>query len=168
VEALSLSDRIVVMNRGRIEQSGPPERIYREPATPFVAEFMGFDNRFDARVAGVGGASVRLTAGSRALEARLRPGWQPRAGDAVRVYVRPEAVGLAAAAAEPPNSVPGEILFRTFQGSSLQYFVRTELGELTINVAGAHTPWPEGPIAVVLPAESLTAGLEEPAREETR
>jgi putative spermidine/putrescine transport system ATP-binding protein len=166
VEALSLSDRIVVMNRGRIEQSGPPERIYREPATPFVAGFMGFDNRFDARVAEVRGASVRLAAGSRTLEARLRTGWQPRAGDAVQVYVRPEAVGLAPTARPEPNSVPGEILFRTFQGSSLQYFVRTELGELTINVAGAHTPWPEGPIAVVLPAESLMAGLEEPVREE--
>ncbi len=166
VEALSLSDRIVVMNRGRIEQSGPPQRIYREPATPFVAEFMGFDNRFEARVAEVRGGSVCLAAGVHTLEAPRRPGWQPEPGDAVSVHVRPESVGLAAApppdAACPANSVPGEILFRTFQGSSLQYLVRTELGELTVNMAGGHTPWPEGPITVLLPPESLMAGLAEP------
>ncbi len=50
VEALTLSDRIVVMNQGVIEQIGPPEEIYHQPATPFVADFMGFDNHFDAQV----------------------------------------------------------------------------------------------------------------------
>ena len=151
------------MNRGRIEQSGPPERIYREPATPFVAQFMGFDNRFAARVAEARGGLVRLAAASATLAAPLRPGWLPRPGDQVQVYVRPESVGLAAAGAgQAPNSVPGEILFRTFQGSTQQYFVRTELGELTINVAGGQAPWPEGPITVVLPPESLMAGLGEP------
>ena len=166
VEALSLSDRIVVMNRGRIEQSGPPEAIYREPATPFVAAFMGFDNRFEARVADVRGGTVYLAAGVHTLEAPRRPGWRPAAGHAVAVHVRPESVRLAAApeagAASPPNSVAGDILFRTFQGSSLQYFVRTELGELTVNVVGSDAPWPEGPITVVLPPESLVAGLEDP------
>jgi putative spermidine/putrescine transport system ATP-binding protein len=165
VEALSLSDRIVVMNRGRIEQSGPPEDIYRSPVTAFVAQFMGFDNRFPAAVAEVGRDGVTLKAGSHTLAAPGRPGWSPRTGDAVEVHVRPEAVALAAAGAAAANSLPGEVLFRTFQGSSLQYLVRTELGELTVTVAGGQPPWPEGPITVVFPPESLTAGLADSPRE---
>jgi putative spermidine/putrescine transport system ATP-binding protein len=164
VEALSLSDRIVVMNTGRIEQLGPPEQIYREPATAFVAQFMGYDNRFSAAVAGVDGDTVTLKAGSCTLAAPRRSGWSPGQGDAVEVFARPEGLALAAAGAAAANSLPGEVLFRTFQGSSLQYLVKTELGDLTVTVAGPHTPWPEGPITVVLAPEGLTTGLRDTAQ----
>lgn len=56
-EALELADRIVVMNRGRIEQVGTPGEVYERPASPFVCEFLGDVNRFDCVVAG-GRASV--------------------------------------------------------------------------------------------------------------
>ena len=49
-EALEVSDRVVVMNRGRVEQDGSPEQVYDQPANPFVYQFLGNVNRFDARV----------------------------------------------------------------------------------------------------------------------
>ena len=158
VEALSLSDRIVVMNRGRIEQSGGPRDIYHRPRTEFVAGFMGFDNRFRARVTEVREAEVRLAAGSGVLRAPRRAGWNPGEGDSTEVYLRPETVRLAA---DPgPNSVAGEILFHTFQGSTVQYIVQTALGELVATIAGGQSVWPDGPIHVHLPPESLLTGLE--------
>ncbi len=53
VEALTLSDRIVVMNAGQIEQIGTPEEIFGRPRTPFVADFMGFENSFEAQIEAV-------------------------------------------------------------------------------------------------------------------
>ncbi len=83
-EALSVADRIVVMNQGAIEQVGTPLEVYREPATPFVADFVGRINVLPAR-AEAGGA-VRLGAASFACPHALAP------GTAVKVYLRPEDV----------------------------------------------------------------------------
>jgi iron(III) transport system ATP-binding protein len=85
-EALSVADRIVVMNHGVIEQVGTPEVVYREPATPFVADFVGRINRLPATLEAPG----RLRIGSLVL------GIHPRAGDGldttgpVMAYLRPE------------------------------------------------------------------------------
>ena len=61
-EALTMSDRIAVMSQGRVEQVGPPKEIYEEPATAYVADFLGVSNLMDARAAGVttGGCRVHL------------------------------------------------------------------------------------------------------------
>src|SRR5881628_3646594 len=61
-EAFSMSDRVAVMNEGVLEQEGPPEAVYRRPATIFVAEFVGMANRLAAAVTGSAGAGyvVRL------------------------------------------------------------------------------------------------------------
>ena len=59
-EALAISDRIAVMQSGRIEQVGEPEAIYRRPATPFVAQFMGTTNLLTGTVAGREGVEVQL------------------------------------------------------------------------------------------------------------
>jgi iron(III) transport system ATP-binding protein len=83
-EALSVADRIVVMNQGAIEQVGTPLEVYREPATPFVADFVGRINVLPA-LAEAGG-SVRLGERSFACAHGLAP------GTAVKVYLRPEDV----------------------------------------------------------------------------
>ena len=81
-EALELADRVAVMNRGRIEQIGTPEAIYQQPATPFVCEFIGKNNRIPLqRANGV------LTGGQRQLGADPWPG--NAVGSAIG-YVRPE------------------------------------------------------------------------------
>ena len=83
-EALSIADRIVVMNHGVIEQVGTPMQVYREPASPFVADFVGRINAVPARLAGDGAV---LLGGTRFEGAHAGP-----AGHEVTVYLRPEDV----------------------------------------------------------------------------
>lgn len=85
-EALELADRVVVMNRGRIEQVGTPEEIYQQPATPFVFEFIGKSNKLPVRI-----QSGRLVAGDQRLEA---DGLEGAADGSAIAYVRPEHLAL--------------------------------------------------------------------------
>jgi sulfate transport system ATP-binding protein len=84
-EALGLADRVIVMNRGRVEQIGTPEEIYDRPATEFVASFVGSNNVLRGEVRG-----GRTELGALAVEA------PPGAGDgaSVRAFVRPHDVDL--------------------------------------------------------------------------
>jgi putative spermidine/putrescine transport system ATP-binding protein len=96
-EALALSDRIAVLDKGRIVQVGTPGALYRQPGNEFVARFVGESNVLDARVLRVeGGAAVLQVDQGQAFEARhagapLAPGQQ------VKVLVRPERIALVAA-----------------------------------------------------------------------
>lgn len=132
VEALSMSDRIAVLNEGRIQQIDTPPRLYRNPANEFVAHFMGYDNSFPARVARVEGGGVEVMAGGLRLQARMGGEGGLRVGDEVRVYFRPERVEISEGGPETGNVVPGEVRFQSFQGHSLQYVVETPLGEITV------------------------------------
>jgi iron(III) transport system ATP-binding protein len=85
-EALSIADRIVVMNHGRIEQVGTPLQVYREPATPFVADFVGKVNRLSAVAEGDGW----FRSGTLRLQGPPGQGAAFRAGSAVALYLRPE------------------------------------------------------------------------------
>jgi spermidine/putrescine transport system ATP-binding protein len=93
-EALVLSDHVAVMNQGRFEQLGTPQSLYYEPQTPFVAGFVGANNRLPGRVMQVIGDLVELgTAQGLRLFARRK---QPLGvGDAAEAFVRPEVVTLA-------------------------------------------------------------------------
>jgi iron(III) transport system ATP-binding protein len=85
-EALSMADRIVVMNQGAIDQIGTPSQIYQRPSTPFAADFVGKTNILSARVSGDG--ELRLGA------TRLRCATPPEcnANEAVQIFFRPEDV----------------------------------------------------------------------------
>ncbi|MEZ4833658.1 MAG: ABC transporter ATP-binding protein [Caldilineaceae bacterium] len=147
VEALTLSDRIVVMNKGNIEQIGPPEEIFQTPRTAFVADFMGFDNRFDGQLTLDGGRpTVQTAAGAFVTERTVHVQAGP-----VRVFFRPEKAHVTATA--QPNSVAGSVLLRTFRGVTVEYLVRTELGEFII-YADDDSRFLEGDnVYVVLPAK---------------
>jgi spermidine/putrescine transport system ATP-binding protein len=97
-EALTMSDRVAVMNRGVIEQVGPPDTVYAEPATAFVASFVGETNVFAGRVTAAtdGTATVETPLGPLrgAAGARLSP------GDRAMLFVRPERIALGGAAAD--------------------------------------------------------------------
>ena len=129
-EALSLSDRVIVMNRGEIEQMGPPEEIFHHPQTAFVAQFMGFDNRFEAEVVQVEGQVAAVRAQGLALQATLTAPDTVRIGDTVEVFFRPSDAALAF---EPgPNHIPAEFKFRTFQGETILFFLETPLGQINV------------------------------------
>jgi len=129
-EALSMSDRIAVMNQGVIEQVGDPRTIYQRPETPFVADFVGVLNALEVRIDELaqGVAEMRLSDGQR-VRAPAEPGLQ--AGDRVVVAVRPERVRL-----EPGSrgeATDGSILAGTIEqvvylGTLTQLHVRTSLG----------------------------------------
>ena len=118
-EALSVGDRIAVMEAGHIRQTGAPAEVYRRPSSRFVAEFMGETNILEGTVAGVDGGIVRVDTALRAFTATAH-GWAPQPGQRVQLSIRPEAWKLAAEATGP-NAVPGQIRERTYLGEMAQY-----------------------------------------------
>jgi len=111
-EALTMADRIVVMNHGVVEQIGTPAEIYREPSSLFVARFVGHMNLLEA-VADARPGWARL--GALALRHRPAPG--TRAGDAITLGIRPEQVRVGAAAREADNRLVGRVTSVQFQGA---------------------------------------------------
>jgi sn-glycerol 3-phosphate transport system ATP-binding protein len=93
IEAMTLADRLVVMNEGRIEQVGAPADVYRRPSTHYVAGFIGSPamNFFEARVV----TADRVTFGRNAVLSLARNGNLPPAGDAVILGVRPEDIQIS-------------------------------------------------------------------------
>jgi thiamine transport system ATP-binding protein len=89
-EALAISDRVAVVNDGRVEQVGTPEAVYREPASRFVAEFVGDNNLFDGEVTATDPPGVAV--GDATVP--LPPGASVVAGESATVAVRPEHVRL--------------------------------------------------------------------------
>ncbi|MCW3157310.1 ABC transporter ATP-binding protein [Micropruina sonneratiae] len=132
-EAMSLSDRIVVMNHGRIEQIGTPEDIYRHPATVFVADFIGSANFLECTLqsASDGNAIVEVLGGERTIPAA--PGVAAASGHVV--LVRPESVKVsrlvqAPAGAETVEGNHGRVLRSVFYGEHVEYEVDTAAGPI--------------------------------------
>ena len=129
-EALTMSDRIAVFNKGRIEQIGTPEELYDRPATRFVASFIGDTNLVEGRVLGVAGGicEIETAAGRIAASART----PIEAGAAVFVAVRPERVVLSTAQTAGAG-LEGVIIEQVFLGTSRKYVVRlTDGTELVV------------------------------------
>ncbi|MFN8621473.1 MAG: ABC transporter ATP-binding protein [Chloroflexota bacterium] len=111
-EALSLSDRIVVMSQGRVEQVGDPSAIYNTPATEFVARFVGTLNILPARVIDAPGGRIDLSG----HELRVGSAVNAPNGSTVTVALRPEAIGVVPSTAEG-NLLVGDVADVTFLGS---------------------------------------------------
>ena len=134
-EALTMSDRIAVMQAGRILQIGDPVSVYRHPVSSFVADFVGSTNLFDCRVREVlGDGSVLLeTAGRTAIRAPTFPG--VAAGRACHVAVRPELVRIGEGAVEIAFAARVEKV--TFVGNVVDIRCALTSGELvSVEVAG--------------------------------
>lgn len=130
-EAISVSDRIVVLNDGEKEQAGTPRRLYRRPETRFVAEFVGESTRFDG-VVEEGGKGVRLTTGAKVGVNGRGEGDE---GNKASVYVRPENVELEEG--DHNNVFSGEVVEVTEMGSYAEARVETErVGEVITKVDG--------------------------------
>ncbi len=97
-EALVLSDHVAVMNHGRFEQVGTPQQLYYEPQTPFVAGFVGANNRIAGRATAVNGNLVTVTS-AEGLVIPARAIGKVARGDSVEAFVRPEVARLARNAA---------------------------------------------------------------------
>jgi len=104
-EALVLSDQVAVMNAGRFEQVGTPQALYYAPQTPFVAGFVGANNRLAGKAAALRGELVEFVT-PQGLVLLARGHGPVAAGDAVEAFVRPEAMLLAREAASLPAGLP--------------------------------------------------------------
>jgi putative spermidine/putrescine transport system ATP-binding protein len=126
-EALSISDRIVVMNAGRADQIGTPFDIYNKPATRFVASFVGTLNLIEATV--VDPAANRVSIGDQGITLR-EPLGAVRAGDTVSLALRPEA-GSIAEGAKGDTALTGEVVSSNFLGSVIR--TRMKVGDAVIS-----------------------------------
>jgi spermidine/putrescine transport system ATP-binding protein len=131
-EALAMSDRIAVMNNGRVEQIGGPREIYEHPLTAFVADFIGSLNAFDLRVDELVGGYAVMRAGERErVVVPADAGAHP--GDSLRVAVRPERIRIAAANGAAPDGgsrLEGTIAQIVYLGMYTQFHVETVAGQL--------------------------------------
>ncbi|SMF80824.1 spermidine/putrescine transport system ATP-binding protein [Tistlia consotensis] len=126
-EALVMSDRVAVMNGGRFEQIGAPQELYNAPGTAFVAGFVGDSNRWSGRVVAADAEAVQVeTAGGARL--LCRPGaLRPAPGEAVEVFVRPEAIAIAGGGAGEGaggNRLAGRVDSLLFNGAASRVLVR--------------------------------------------
>jgi putative spermidine/putrescine transport system ATP-binding protein len=130
-EALAMSDRVAVMNRGRIMQVGAPTAIYDRPANEFVSSFIGQTNRAEGEVVGTedGYVTLALTGG-----ARLR-GVPTTAGaptGRLAALVRPEKISLGEESPPGYNVLCGHVEDSVFLGTVIYYIVSTDAGRLTV------------------------------------
>jgi putative spermidine/putrescine transport system ATP-binding protein len=131
-EAMTMSDLVVVMRAGRIEQVGPPLEVYRRPATPFVAGFIGRTNLLTGEAAGDGAVAVA----GRPFDVA---GGADRTGE-VSISVRPEAAQLVAGEVPERNALPGTVVFVRDLGELFECYVDCGLPDHVI-VAGSPRDW---------------------------
>jgi len=128
-EALIMSDRVAVMNQGRIEQVGPPEELYERPRTRFVADFLAVRNLLEAVVVSVGsGRASLLSKNGLALAAVDDGGYRP--GATVSIGIRPERISLDG---EGENVLSGTLDDEIYLGDRTDWRVR--VGGETVTVA---------------------------------
>jgi spermidine/putrescine ABC transporter ATP-binding subunit len=135
-EALTMADRVAVMNEGHIEQIATPTEIYEEPATEFVADFIGDTNFLEGDLSrGDAGLSLRLNGSDIAVTDR---GGDP--GEQV-VFVRPEKIDLEAPGVTPSrdNAVEGTVNRVLFIGSKLRYYVDVHGQEIIAETENKHS-----------------------------
>lgn len=134
-EALALSHRIAVMDKGRIVQLDAPERLYENPVNRFVADFIGSCNLIEATIASLDAAAAQLSAASvGSIKAHIFPG-SAHSGQAGALALRPEKLHLDSESATPPceNSFPGVVQHQLYLGDVTRYMVELN-GGATIEI----------------------------------
>jgi spermidine/putrescine transport system ATP-binding protein len=131
-EALTMSDRIAVMSRGRIEQVGTPEQVYGSPATAFVASFVGESNKLRGKVAERRDGLVAIDGPAGRIWAR----GELAIGDAAIVFVRPERMRPRAGGTDlnGGNAIPCKPLRRDFEGAFVNLFCESAAGDLLLQL----------------------------------
>ena len=124
-EAMSLSDKIIIMSKGKVEQIGTPQEVYYHPASRFVADFIGEANFLEAKVLEAAGEKARIEVNGERMEVNNYIGRKP--GEEAVLVLRPEAVILA-----DTGQLPCEVTLSTFMGAYQYYQVRA--GQVTVQI----------------------------------
>ncbi len=160
-EALVLSDHVAVMNAGRFEQVGTPQQLYYDPKTPFVAAFVGANNRIEGNVAGADGETVDVVTAA-GLRIRARREGVAAVGDPAAAFVRPESIALARDRSLLPASAQpfdGDVESVLFDGANSAALVREAATRIEFRIALPQT----GQFADLAQGERVAFGFE-PAR----
>ena len=127
-EAMTLSDRIAVMNAGRIVQVGESSEVYERPRTRFISSFLGQSNFFTGRLLAAADSIARVKVRD-GLELQGSLGEDTPTGPAVTLAVRPEKVRLSTEPSRLPNAVAARVVHRVYMGTSTTYLLQPEAGE---------------------------------------
>ena len=164
-EAMTMSDRLVVMRLGRIEGIGTPRDVYDRPTTEFVATFLGASNLLAGDVTVIDGstATVTLTSGA-TLQVATERLPEARVGLSVKVGVRPEKISIGGgdgAAGVDHNALRGRVRVSTFTGVGNQYLVEMPWGtDMTVyaqNIGQATAPRSGDEVVLTWPVEHTFA-----------
>ncbi|MDR3534405.1 MAG: ABC transporter ATP-binding protein [Rhodopila sp.] len=151
-EAMAISDRIAVMDQGRIAQCDTAEELYRRPASSFVASFLGRTNLLDASVVRRDGDRVILDMEGQCLSVEASAAFG--AGDAVRAMIRPEAIGIGPAG----EGLRATVVTRTYLGDKVEYVVRCASQDLHIvrfNPTESERFTPGSEVTISLPSDGV-------------
>ncbi len=157
-EAITMSDHIAVMNKGRVEQVASPREIYDEPATAFVADFLGVSNLIEVRATGPSGAGVALELGPGTTIEATRGDLAARG--AVRAVIRPERVRIEPHGASGTNRVAAAVTRSVYLGNGVRVIVRLVTGQSIVALAQTAdeetTTWAPGtPVTCCLPPAAI-------------
>ncbi len=160
-EALALSDRIVVFNKGVVQQVGTPRDVYERPANLFVADFMGLVNKLPGTIIGRNGDRFQVQIGRQVIEARIndaRINATPGAAGDVTVAIRPEAIVLGQA--DSPggiNVLTGTVVESTFLGNIVEHQVDIGAGLLRVQGSRRHALAPGEAVELSVPVAECVA-----------
>ena len=145
-EALTLSDRIAVFDKGRLLEIGPPKSLYERPVTLFVADFIGINNQIQGTVTAVDAAGGQLRARTALGEWSACCTGTPAVGSGCMLCIRPENVDLDGPGGASTNVASGQIAFVAYLGNTLRYDV--DLGQGIVFKVDIRDPWHHVPLAM--------------------
>lgn len=129
-EALTMSDRIAVFNKGNIEQIGTPLEIYEKPKTDFVAQFIGETNLIKGIVASIDDNFIRMKINDTELKVTKING--VKLGEEIAISLRPEWITLSKSPLANDNMLPGKVRDTVYRGEHTRIDVDTEIGKVIV------------------------------------
>ncbi len=123
-EALSIADRMVVLNKGRIQQLGTPQQVYRQPNNRFVAEFIGESNFIDGEITAIETELIVLKTAVGTIVSSQKPTHELKLNQKVTLSIRPEAVRLVDAPSSLPNVFAGSVHDTLYLGEIAQHQIK--------------------------------------------
>jgi ABC-type Fe3+/spermidine/putrescine transport system ATPase subunit len=159
-EALTMSNRVILMRQGRIVQEGPPRDLFDRPVSRFVADFMGVENLLEGALEGAADGTATARLGEHTVRGRWCGIEAPRAGEPICVCVRAERIRFATGGGAEPNRIacrPGATIYK---GKYLDQMLETGVGVLNARIwdpnldigSVGHVWWHEED-CVIVPAE---------------
>ena len=158
-EALSMSDEIVIVNRGRIVQRGSPKTLYDCPASHFVADFLGRSNFIDGTIAEVASQSIAYRVGDHRFDQAIAPGAAVGgASQKVLIGLRPEKIAVSMTKSrDAGNHLRAEVTKATYEGADYHVRVATDIGAMQVVVPvwrSGFEPAPGSPVWLSWPSDA--------------